>query len=51
MLIEVGIYQGKRMGKFLYSCHIQKINNGELKRAAGIIERYLDLYGNTAITS
>lgn len=30
------------MGNFLYSCHIQRINRGELHRAAGIIERYLD---------
>lgn len=39
------------MANFLHSCHIEKINNGQLQRAAGIIERYLDQHGNTAVTS
>ena len=38
------------MGSFLHECHLERIDKGELKRTTGIIELYLNRYGNVAVT-
>ena len=39
------------MASFIHACQQAKINSGEIKRAAAIIEYYLDKAGHVALTS